>query len=138
MSRRRSVFRKIFRLLVVLLAGSLWSLPWVAQTLFNVQPDRHLAGVLAGRLFEIETYVALAVAGLSLAFAELRRKFSFGYGAAVLLAVNEWVLRSFMDAARANGRSLGLSFGAWHGVSAVLYLMACLAMLVLIWNEDFR
>ena len=132
------MLRKIFGLLVVLWAGSLWSLPWVAKTLFDAQPDRHLAGVLAGRLFAIETYLALAVAALSFIWEKVRRNFTFGYGAAVLLALNEWVLRSFMSAARTNGRSLGLSFGAWHGVSACLYLLACLAMLALIWKEDFR
>ena len=34
---------------------------WVAPTLF-AQSDRHLAGVLAARLFGIETYLGLAVA----------------------------------------------------------------------------
>ena len=43
------------------------------------------------------------------------------YVAAALLAMNEWVLKRFMEPARAQGTALGLSFGAWHGVSAVLY-----------------
>ena len=40
--------------------------PWVAPTLFYAQGDRHLAGVLAARLFSIETYVGLGVAALAL------------------------------------------------------------------------
>jgi hypothetical protein len=37
-----------------------------------------------------------------------------------------------------HGAAAGLTFGAWHGVSMVLYLIASLAVIVLIWNEDFR
>jgi hypothetical protein len=33
---------------------------------------------------------------------------------------------------------VGLTFGAWHGVSAVIYLAACLALLVLVCKQDFR
>jgi hypothetical protein len=123
--------------LFVLWAGSLWSLAWVTSTLFYGQADRHLAGVLAGRLFSIETYVGLAVAVLALLL-PVRTKFLWGYLAAGLLAFNEWVLKRIMSDAHLHGSKFGLGFGAWHGVSAVLYLIACLALLRLVWNENFR
>jgi hypothetical protein len=124
--------------LSVLWAGSLWSVGlWVTPILFSVQPDRQLAGMLAGRIFSIETYVGLAVAVLALLLPG-RTKFVWGYLAAVLLAVNEWALRPVMMVARAHGSAVGLTFGAWHGVSAVIYLLACFAVLVLIWREEFR
>jgi hypothetical protein len=131
------VVRNGVRVLLVLWAGSLWSLAaWVAPTLFYAQSDRHLAGLLASRLFSIETYVGLAVAALALL---LRApKFAWGYAAAALLAVNEWVLKRVMEQAHSRGAAAGLGFGAWHGVSAVLYVLACLAVLLLVWNEDFR
>jgi hypothetical protein len=131
------VIRKFFRVLLVLWAGSLWSLTWVTWTLFHAQSDRHLAGVLAGPLFSIETYVGVSVAALAL-LRPGQSKFVWGYFAASLLALNEWGLRRVMDAARAHGAAAGLTFGAWHGVSMVLYLIASLAVMVLIWNEDFR
>ena len=56
------------------------------------QSDRHLAGVLAGRIFSIETHAGVAV----VVFAALlpdRAKFVCGYLAAALLAANEWALR---------------------------------------------
>jgi len=124
--------------LFVLWAGSLWSLAaWVAPTLFYAQGDRHLAGVLAARLFSIETYAGVGVAVLAL-LGPGRTKFVWGYFAAVLLSINEWVLKRFMEQAHAHGTAAGLGFGAWHGVSAVLYVLACLAVLRLVWNEDFR
>lgn len=129
---------KIFRILLVLWAGSLWSLAlWVTPTLFYLQNDRHLAGILAGRMFTVETYVGVAVAVLALVLPG-RTRFVWGYLAAAILAVNEWGLRPVMAAARAHGSAAGLTFGAWHGVSAVLYVAACIAVLVLIWNENFR
>jgi hypothetical protein len=124
--------------LLVLWAGSLWSLAaWVAPTLFYAQSDRHLAGTLAARLFFIETCLALAVAALAWALPG-RRRFKALYASAALLGVNEWLLKPMMDRAHAGGSALGLGFGAWHGVSALLYLSACVLALVLVWNDDFR
>ena len=130
--------RKAFRVLFVLWAGSLWSLAaWVAPTLFRAQGDRHLAGLLASRLFSIETYVGLGVAALALLLPLPQRKnFAPGYAAAVLLAVNEWILKPVMSQAYAAGSAAGLGFGAWHGVSAVVYLGACLGVLVLVWRGE--
>ena len=132
------MLRNAFRVLFVLWAGSLWSLAaWVAPTLFYAQGDRHLAGVLAARLFSIETYVGVGVAALALLRLS-RAKFVWGYSAAALLSINEWVLKRILAQAHAHGTAAGLGFGAWHGVSAVLYVLACLAVLLLVWNEDFR
>jgi len=128
---------RIFRVLLVLWAGSLWSLLWVAATLFNLQSDRHLAGAIAARLFSIETYLGLGLAALAIALPG-RTRYFWAYFAAAILAVNEWVLRRVMSFAQAHGTAAGLGFGAWHGVSAVLYLIACVAVLVLVWKEDFR
>jgi len=132
------MLRKVFRLLFVLWAGSLWSLAaWVAPTLFYAQADRHVAGVLAARLFGIETYVGLAAAALA-SLLPVRTRFVWGYAAAALLSINEWILKPVMAQAHAAGSAAGLGFGAWHGVSALVYLLACLAVLPLVWNEDFR
>ncbi len=130
--------RSAFRVLLVLWAGSLWSLAaWVAPTLFYAQSDRHLAGILAARLFSIETYLGLAVGAIALLL-PARSRFIKGYLAVALLAVNEWVLKGFMAAAHARGTAYGLTFGAWHGVSAVIYVLACACVVLLVWNEDFR
>jgi hypothetical protein len=128
----------VFGVIFVLWAGSLWALAaWVAPTLFYAQSDRHLAGLLAARLFSYETYAGIGAALLALMLPG-RSRFRWGYLAALLLAVNEWVLKPVMERAHAQGATLGLGFGAWHGVSALLYLAACLGVLVLVWQEDFR
>jgi hypothetical protein len=128
---------RVFRLLKVLWVGSLWSLAWVTQTLFSGQSDRHLAGLMASRLFSIETYLGLAVALIALLL-PARRRFLWGYAAAALLAGNEWLLKPVMAVAREQGTAAGLSFLAWHGVSMLLYASACLALLLTVWKDDFR
>ena len=118
----------------MLWAGSLWALAlWVAPTLFFAQPDRHLAGLLAARLFAVETYLGLAVAALGFALPD-RGQLRALYIAAALLAINEWALKPLMEQAHAQGVAIGLSFGAWHGVSAVGYLIGCCLVLWVIWR----
>jgi hypothetical protein len=131
------IVRGFFRVLIVLWAGSLWSTIWVAATLFNLQSDRHLAGLMAARLFQIETYLGLGVAALAIMLPG-RTRYYWAYFAAAVLAMNEWILKRVMSLAQAHGTAAGMGFGAWHGVSAVLYLIACVAVLVLVWKEDFR
>jgi hypothetical protein len=129
---------RAFRILLVLWAGSLWSMAiWVAPTLFSAQHDRQIAGLLAGRLFSIETYLGVGTAAVALLL-PARAKYLWGYGAAGLLAVNQWALRPLMVQAGLHGASWGLTFGAWHGVSALLYGGACIAVVLLVWNHDFR
>ena len=123
-----------FRLLLVLWAGSLWSSVWVALTIFHSQPDRHLSGVLAAKLFAIETYLGLGVAVAALLVHAAR--FRFGFMAVALLLFNEWVIKAFMDQALAQGAALGLGFGPWHGVSALIYLGACVAVVVAVCRHE--
>jgi hypothetical protein len=127
--------KNFFRLLFVLWAGSLCSTVWVALTLFYSQPDRHLAGSIAAKLFSTETYLGVAVAILALVL-ESGARFRGGFLAVGLLLVNEWALKPVMEHARLAGTALGLGFGAWHGLSALLYLTACLAVLWLVWKPE--
>lgn len=133
-----TAIRNAWRVLFVLWAGSLWSLAaWVALTLFRMLPDRHLAGEVAARYFAVETYLGLLVAAGALLMPGRGRLLKL-YGAVALLALNEWLLKRPMEVARLHGTAYGLTFGAWHGVSAVIYVLACLAVLLVVWQDDFR
>jgi hypothetical protein len=125
-----------FRVLMSLWAGSLWSLLWVAAALFRFISDRHTAGLIAARLFSIETYLGLAVAALALMLPG-RRRFLPGFVAVALLAFNEWILKAAMARALVHGAVAGLNFGAWHGVSAGLYVLACLCVVVMIYKDEY-
>jgi uncharacterized membrane protein len=52
--------------------------------------------------------------------------------------VNEWALKPVIERARLHGSAAGLGFGSWHGISACLYLIACLLVLVLVWKDAAR
>jgi hypothetical protein len=126
-----------FRVLITLWAGSLWSLLWVAAILFHFISDRHTAGLIVARLFGVETYLGLAVAALALML-PARRRFLPGFVAVALLAFNEWILKAVMARALTHGGAAGLTFGAWHGISAGLYVLACLCVVVMIYKDEYR
>ena len=129
------MIRNVFRVLLVLWAGSLWSLSWVTWVIFHAQSDRHVAGLLVGPLFTIEAYLGVGVAVLGLLLPG-RTRLVWGYVAAALMAVSHWALLPMMETARTHGSAFGLSFGAWHGVSMLLYLLASIAALALIWKNE--
>ena len=126
-----------FRVLMSLWAGSLWSLLWVAAVLFHFISDRHTAGLIAARLFSVETYLGLAVAALALMLPG-RRRFLPAFVAVALLAFNEWILKAVMARALTHGGAAGLTFGAWHGISAGLYVLACLCVVVMIYKDEYH
>jgi len=129
---------KLSRIVLVLWAGSLWALAiWMAPLVFRLAPDRHAAGVIASGLFQAETYATFAVAVVAL-WRCGRQRCRAVYVAAVLLAINEFIIKKIFDYVRVSGSFAGLSFGAWHGISAALYVTACLAALLVVWQDDFR
>jgi Domain of unknown function (DUF4149) len=131
------IAQRVLRMFWILWAGSLWSMLWVAPVMFHFQSDRHLAGRIAASLFSIETYLGLAL-GLLALLLPVRARFRWGYFAIGLLAFNEWVVKGVMQAALTQGSALGLGFGPWHGISALIFLIAALSVAVLVWQEDFR
>jgi hypothetical protein len=129
------IAQRVFNALCVLWAGSLWSLLWVAPVMFHFQSDRHVAGLIAASLFSVETYLGFALGVLALALPH-RRRFRLGYFAVALLLLNEWLLKPVMEVARTEGKALGLGFGPWHGMSALLYVFACILVAIMIFSEE--
>jgi uncharacterized membrane protein len=129
---------KLSRIVLVLWAGSLWALAlWVAPLVFRLAPDRHAAGVIASGLFQAETYATLAIALIAL-WRCGRQRCGGIYLAAGLLVINEFIIKKLLDYVRVMGKIAGLGFGGWHGISAVLYVIACLAAVLVVWKDDFR
>lgn len=130
--------------LVTLWAGSLWTVCGiVAPQLFATLPERKLAGQMAARLFHIETWLGVAVAILLIGILAARKAFAISktilwlilLTAAAPLA-SELILGPMMNAAReANDMA---RFGMLHGVSAVLFLIACVSGLALVWKINRR
>lgn len=126
--------------LVTLWAGSLWTVCGiVAPQLFATLPERRLAGLMAARLFHIETWLGVVVAILLIALFAARHVFAGSKTILWLILLtaaaplsSELILGPMMDAARAANDMA--RFGMLHGVSAVLFFTACSSALALLWK----
>jgi len=132
------IAQRIAAMLLAFWAGSLVTVcAIVAPTLFAVLSDRQVAGQIAARLFLIETIIGVvASACFLLAYAvnrivaDRRIAILVVLGAAAPL-VSEVVLGPLMDSARRAGDMA--RFGALHGVSALLFGVACVCAVSALW-----
>ena len=128
--------------------GGLWAIGYLAvPTLFHAQPDKQLAGMLAGQMFEALGYVGI-VCGAYLLLQHL-----FMSGKAVLrepafmiivamLAISlliQFGIQPVMADLKAQALPLDVMqsvysdrFKMWHGVSSILYLLESLLGAVLV------
>ncbi len=118
-----------------------------APSLFAVL-DRPMAGAGAGRIFSIEAKVSLGLA-IVLFLMERRRvrdeaertgakqvmtaHLLLVLGALFLTVFGQFAMHPMMEAAKA-GQATALSFGALHGISAVMYWLKAVMVMVLAWR----
>ena len=130
--------RHISALLTTAWVGSLWAIGYLAvPVLFSAQPDRQLAGMLAGQMFTLVAYVGM-VCG---AFLLIQRVSEFGQAAlrqslfwvvaVMLLAalVIQFGIQPIMADLKAQALPLDVMHGAQagrfkmlHGMSSMIYL----------------
>ena len=105
------------------------------------------AGSVAGKLFEIIAYLGMVCAGILLLFGlfeaggRLFKTAYFKLVTAMLLCVslNHFVVTPVIEALKAHRphlilQTVGGSFGVWHGVSSVIYLITSLLGVFLVWH----
>jgi hypothetical protein len=127
-------------LLVTVWAGSLWAICLIAApAAFAVLPERRLAGLVVGRLFQTETWLGVVVAALLIAVLAARKQLAKTTLSIILLTaamplISQLVVVPLMNHARvANDMA---QFGRLHGVSAALFFTACLSALALVWKAS--
>jgi hypothetical protein len=125
-------------LLVTVWAGSLWTICFIAApAAFAVLPERRMAGLVVGRLFQTETWLGVVAAALLIAVLAARKHLSKAVLAIILLTaatplISQLVVVPLMEQARAANDMA--QFGRLHGVSAVLFFTACASALALVWK----
>ena len=132
--------QRILHVILVAWAGSLLTICGiVAPSLFAVLPDRHVAGEVAGYFFRVEAWLGLVLGVLVCILLALRTitwvtRLDYGLVLGAMLAplLSELGLRQLMSAARSAG-DMG-RFGLLHGVSALLFAVACVGALLLVWR----
>lgn len=135
-------------LLAALWAGELLCIAVIAAPSAFAVLERPQAGILVGRLFELDAQLGL-VCGLLLVMMERRLQREAGEGGRVLSAglllpltallcvvAGYYGLQPLMDAARSGHGAV--SFGALHGVSMLFFAVKLLAVLVLAWRASSR
>lgn len=144
------MLQRLARLLAGLWAGLLVGLGAIGAPAGFAVTTVEIAGRTAGRMFEIEAHLSLAVAVLLLllnrktVLAEpdqppipaLNTNLLLVLGTLFCTIVGYFVLQPMMAAARAGEGSL--SFGALHGLSAGLFALKGLLVLALAWRLTAR
>jgi hypothetical protein len=131
--------QRLLQVVLVAWAGMLWTICGiVAPSLFKVLPERALAGEVAGHFFSVATWVGLPL-GLVAVLASLRAGSMVNRVSRTLLSIaalapviSELVLGPIMEAARQADNIA--KFGMLHGVSALLFGIACVCLLIVVWR----
>jgi hypothetical protein len=135
--RNLLIAHRIAAVLLSLWAGSIVAVcAFVAPTLFALL-ERRLAGQVAARLFFIETVIGVVVA-IAVFVAQKAGGFVLSRPASIAIVVgalaplsSELILGPMMQAARSSGDMA--RFGALHGVSALLFGIACVSVVLALW-----
>lgn len=132
------------QLLLTLWVGSLWAIGYLAvPVLFATLDDRILAGMLAGKMFTLVSFIGLGCgAGLLIIALQASRRavrdprVLLPVLMLVLVAVGEFVLQPMMAELKAQGLSEGSEtaarFGMLHGLASLLYLVNSIGGLALL------
>src|SRR5690554_2125845 len=131
-------------ILVAFWAGALWTTGFiVAPTLFQLLPERALAGNVAGHLFQSVHWIAVVAGGYVLLFALLRHgRAAFTKGAVwlaftmlVIVAVGALGLQPVIAELRpslADNAEVRERFSMLHGISSMLYALSSVLAVVLL------
>lgn len=139
---------RIQALLAGLWAGLVIAVGAVAAPALFLSLERGMAGMGAGAIFSLEARVSLGLAVVSfwLERRRIRQRLMAGQGGSVMSATlllvlgalfltvfGQFALHPMIQAAKA-GEATPLSFGALHGLSASLYWLKALLLLVMAWR----
>lgn len=122
--------------------GGLWIIGYLAvPILFHAQPDRQLAGMLAGQMFAVLGYLGIACGTYLLAWrfalsgrAAMRESVFLVLAAMLLLTLlSQFGIQPLMAELKAQALPLEVSqspyageFRMWHGISSIAYLLQSL------------
>ena len=136
---------------LVLWIGGLWVIGYVAApVLFANLGDKQLAGMLAGKLFELMAWIAVAAAVYLLIYriardggAALKTFFFWAVGLMLALTLAGYfgiqpIMQGLKDQAMPHAVMQSVfadRFARWHGVSSILYLIQSALGLLLIWRS---
>lgn len=136
---------RLLILLVTLWAGALWTVGFiVAPTLFEMLPERAMAGSVAGHLFGVLNWIGIVAGSYALLyFLFAKREGSVLADSRVWLVVvmlgialaMQFGIQPLLADLRAQGldnEAVRSRFGLWHGVSSLAYVVQSVMAVVLV------
>ena len=148
----RKVSEALYSAAITLWVGGLWALGYIAApVLFASLGDRHLAGMVAGKLFALIGWVGLGAAAYLLIFLFARQGaralksavFWLVLLMALMAAASQFGIQPLMAQLKADALPrevmesvLRDRFATWHGVSSILYLLqSMLGLWLVVWSQ---
>ncbi len=134
-------------IIITLWAGALWMTGGSAYVLFDSLQDKQLAGMLAGKLFTVVSYIGLASAVYLLVYrvaqygtAAFKQAFFWAVLVMFLLVLaGHFGIQPILDGLKTQALPADVMqsvfadrFRNWHGVASVAYLVECLLALVMV------
>jgi len=139
--------KHVVKIILTLWVGGLWMTGLMAYVLFDMLADKPLAGMIAGRLFNVISYIGM-VAGFYLLIQRLMddgtSALKQGYFWAVLamlllVLAGHFGLQPLLAQLKADALPNDVMqsvfanrFRTWHGVASVAYVIECLLGLVVV------
>lgn len=136
---------------LVLWIGGMLAIGYVAApVLFANLDDKQLAGMLAGKLFELMAWIAIVAASYLLIYRLVRDgsaalKTFFFWAVVLMLALTlaghfgiQPIMQSLKNQAMPHAVMQSVfadRFARWHGVSSILYLIQSVLGLLLVWRS---
>ncbi len=133
---------------ITLWVGSLWAIGYLAvPVLFHAQPDKQLAGMLAGQMFSVTGYIGLICslyllgyyAGQSGRAALRQRPFQFVAAMLLITLVFQYYFQPVMAELKVQALPLDVmqsrfsgQFKMLHGLSSIVYLIESLLGIFLV------
>ena len=134
-------------IIIALWAGALWTTGISAYVLFDSLQDKQMAGMLAGKLFTVVSYIGMVSAFYLLiqrlmqdGTAALKQAFFWVVFLMLLLILaGHFGIQPILAGLKAQALPADVMqsvfadrFRTWHGVASVAYLLECLLALVMV------
>ena len=134
-------------IVITLWAGALWMTGISAYVLFDTLQDKQMAGMLAGKLFNVVSYIGLGSAFylliqrlLQYGTAALKQAFFWAVLVMLLLVLaGHFGIQPILQSLKSQALPADVMqsvfadrFRNWHGVASMAYLFECLLALVLV------
>ncbi|MDO8264090.1 MAG: DUF4149 domain-containing protein [Gallionella sp.] len=137
----KNLAHHIASLAITAWVGGLWSIGYAVTILFRAQPDKQLAGMLSGQMFDVISYTGIVCGAylllyrLAISGKDAVREWVFWLVAAMLVItlLLQFGIHPLMAEIKLQANSpdvmqsaMAPSYKMWHGISSILYLVESL------------